>query len=199
MAVVADMQNPATVDKAVTRVMESVIGPVADFQKDRQAERAERETRIAIQAAETFAQGTPEWYPSEHNKQTLVRYMQTQGLDPRNSESYRRAFEDLTAAELLQAKPEGETSTDEPADEGRNAPTPTPRKAPTRSSTSIRQSDISGTPPRPTGTRLKYSREQLAKLSASDYKRLMQSDRQELERCEAYYAKTPPAAARQAS
>jgi len=183
---VADLQNPATVDKAVTRVMESVMGPVADFQK-------ERVTRTAIQAAEMFAERTPEWYPSDHNKETLVAYMQTRGLNPMNTMHYTQAFEQLRAAKLLQPRPtEADDANDEPeAETERNAPNANakPRTA-TRYSTSIRSSDISGRPPVPSGKpHLKYTREQLANLSAEEYKRLIQADRAELERCENYYAR----------
>lgn len=187
---VADLQNPATVEKAVTRVMESVVGPVADFQRDRE----DRNTRTAVQAAEMFAERTPEWYPSEHNKQTLVAYMKTQGLNPMDTMQYTQAFEALTAAQLLQERPEADDTNDEPeANEGRNAPNANAKpRTPTRYSTSIRSSDISGRPPVPSGKpHLKYTREQLRNLSAEQYKRLLQTDRAELERCEAYYAKTP--------
>jgi hypothetical protein len=190
MKTVAELSNPATVDKAVTRVMESVIGPVEDFKKDRESDRQQRQVRAAESAASQFFERTPDWHPSEHNKSTLARYVFAQRLDPTKVESYSQAFEDLTAAQLLQAKPDD--NNDEPAAEGRNAPeTPTPApKVPTRYSTSIRSSDISGRPPVPSGKpHLKYTREQLANLSAADYKRLIQTDRAELERCEQYYAK----------
>jgi hypothetical protein len=193
MKTVAELSNPATVDKAVTRVMESVIGPVDSFNRDREAERQQRQVRAAESAASQFFEQTPSWYPSEHNKATLARYVFAQRLDPTKVESYSQAFDDLNAAQLLQVKATNDN--DEPAaDEGRNAPeTPTPApKAPTRYSTSIRSSDISGRPPVPSGKpHLKYTREQLANLSAADYKRLIQTDRAELERCEQYYAKNP--------
>lgn len=191
---VAELTNPATVDKAVTRVIESVVGPVQEFRQDRQADREERETRSAVSAAETFARQTPDWYPSDYNKGVLVNFMRTQGLSPTNPQHYTQAFESLSAAQLLQARPEAQTTTIEPpAEEGRNAPTPTPKPtAPTRFSTSIRSSDISGSAPGPKTTpRLKYTREQLRNISASEYKRLMQTDRAELERCEDYYVKNP--------
>jgi len=193
MQTVADLANPSTVEKGITRVLESVVGPVADLRQDREESRAERETRAAVDAAKAFADHTPEWHPSDWNKERLVRYMQTQGLDPTREASYTQAFEDLSAAQLLQARPaEATTTTDEPADEGRNAPTPTPPPTPTRFSTSIRQSDISGSAPRPT-TRLKYSREQLANMSAANYKRLLTTD-PELSRCVDHYARQDAAA-----
>jgi hypothetical protein len=192
MQTVADLSNPATVDKGVTRVLESVIGPVDGF-------REREQVRAAEMAASQFFERTPDWYPSDHNKKTLARYVFAQRLDPTRVESYTQAFEYLTEAQLLQVKPpEADNDNDEPeAAEGRNAPvTPTPTqpapKTPTRFSTSIRSSDISGRAPEPSGKpRLKYTREQLENLSASDYKRLIQTDRAELERCENYYAKNP--------
>jgi hypothetical protein len=187
MQTVADLANPATVDKAITRIVEREVGPLAELRQDRDEDRADRQTRAATEAARKFADTTPEWYPSEYNKTTLVRYMQTQGLDPLQEASYIQAFEDLSAAELLQLKPSAaQPSTDETTTEGRNAPTPMQPPTPTRFSTSIRQSDISGSPPRPT-TRLKYTREQLANMNAAAYRRLLESD-PELIRCVDYYA-----------
>lgn len=187
MQTVADLANPATVEKGITRVIETLIAPVDELRQDREEDRAERQTRVAVEAAKRFADHTPEWYPSDYNKEKLVRYMQTQGLDPATEASYTQAFEELTAAELLQPKPsEAPTPTEETTTEERNVPPPTQPPTPTRFSTSIRQSDISGSPPRPS-TRLKYSREQLAGMSAANYKRLLTTD-PELSRCVDYYA-----------
>jgi hypothetical protein len=188
MQTVADLANPATVDRAVTRVMESVIGPVEGMREDRAQERAERETRDAVEAAKQFAEATPDWYPSQHNKNTLVGYMQRMGLNASNTQDYTTAFEELTAAHLLQIKPAEDDETEPPAQrQERTAPTPAAApKAPTRYSTGVRQSDISGTPPRPT-TRLKYTREQIARMGAAAYKQAMLSD-PELSRSVEYYA-----------
>jgi hypothetical protein len=191
---VADLQNPATVDSAVTRVMESVIGPVSEVRDNNAAGRVERDTKTAMKAAEMFVERTPEWYNSAHNKETLVQYVKAQGLNPLDTNTYTTAFEALSAAQLLQSKPaeSDDDNHESEASEGRNAPDANARpKTPTRYSTSIRSSDISGRAPVPSGKpHLKYTREQLQTLSAADYKRLMQTDRAELERCEAYYAKT---------
>ena len=199
LATVADLQNPATVDQAATRLVESVLGPVSEFQRDRQSDRMERITRQAVQAAETFADNTPEWYASDHNKQLVADYVRTQGLNPTEVQSYATAFERLTAANLLQQRPpDSETDNDEPELEGRNAPSANAKpRTPTRYSTSVRPSDISGRPPVPSGKpHLKYTREQLDNMSSARMRELMQTDRAELERCINYYAKTP---ARQAS
>jgi hypothetical protein len=188
MQTVADLNNPATVDRAVTRVMESVIGPVEGLREDREQERAERETRGAVEAAKQFAEGTPDWYPSQHNKNTLVGYMQRMGLNANSTQDYTTAFEELTAAHLLQIKPAEDDETEPPAQrQERTAPTPAAApKAPTRYSTGVRQSDISGSAPRPT-TRLKYTREQIAKMGAATYKQAMLSD-PELGRSVEFYA-----------
>lgn len=184
---VTELNNPATVDRAVTRVIESVVGPVNELRQDRADASAERQTRAAITAAEAFANRTPDWYPSDRNKNKLVRFLQTQGLDPTKTENYTLAFEELSTAQLLEPIPtELNNDNDETEAEGRNAPTPTQRPTPSRFSTSIRSADISGSAPRPT-VRLKYTREQIANMSASTYKRLMQSD-QELSRCVEHYA-----------
>ena len=170
MQAVSDLSNPATVDKAMTRVMESVIGPVDRFQRDREAERAERIERAAISAVEEFCSLTPAYFPSDFNNSTLVGYMQRMGFDPSAVSSYQRAFADLAGAKLLQPKPEQAPDDDEPPPDlpERNTPNPS-RQAPTRYSTGVRSSDISGTPPVPT-RRLKFSREQIANMSAAEYK-----------------------------
>jgi hypothetical protein len=183
---VTELNNPATVDRAVTRVIESVVGPVSELRQERADASVERQTRAAVTAAEAFANRTPDWYPSDFNKNALVRFLQTRGLDPTKTENYTLAFEELSAAQLLQPIPAEPNLNDETEAEGRNAPTPTQRPTQTRFSTSIRQSDISGTAPKPT-VRLKYTREQIANMSASTYKRLMQSE-PELTRCVEYYA-----------
>jgi hypothetical protein len=194
---VAELQNPATVDKGVTRVLESVMGPMEEERQRRQRETARAMTESAVQAASAFYERTPEWYPSEHNKTTLTEYMKRMRLEP-TLENFTRSFEELSAAKLLQPIPaEGspeeveseEDDTERNAHGQRNAPAATPKpKTPSRVSTGITQRDISGSPPRPT-TRLKYSREQLANMSKEDYKQIMLTDRLELERCENFYAR----------
>lgn len=195
MQVAADITNPGAVDTAVTRVIESVIGPVKELQRDRAAEREERAERAAVAAVNAFMAQTPEYYRTPHNNQLLVEYMKTYRLDNSKVESYTHAFERLSAVPgLLQVAPLEDETTTEVTRNGPEPTAPTPRAAPTstRFSTSVRSSDISGRAPEPNRTpRLKYTREQLQNLSASEYKRLMQTDGKELARCEDYYAKTP--------
>jgi hypothetical protein len=197
MQVVADIGDPATVDKAITRVIESTLGPVESLRQSAEnapAEREERHTRLAVETAESFTEETPDWYPSEFNKNALVNFMRTQGMSPINRDHYTQAFEELRAAGLLQRKPEEDDEnpeSEESQQPERTAPTQTASpKTPTRISTGIRSSDVSGERPRPT-TRLKYSREQLANMGKAQYKTLMQTDGAELARCEDYYAKHP--------
>lgn len=187
MQAVADLSNPATVDKAVTRVMESVIGPVDQFQRDREAERVERIERAAVAAVEEFCSLTPAYLPSDYNNNTLVGYMSRLGLDPTSVASYQRAWNELSGAKLLQPKSEQAPDDDEPTlDLHRpNAENP-PRPAPTRYSTGVRSSDISGSPPVPT-RRLKFSREQIANMSAAEYKRNMSDP--EFTRAVEFYSK----------
>lgn len=174
MQVVADLNNPATVDKAVGRVMESVIGPLDQFQQDRDAERAERALRAQVAAAELFAETTPEWYQSDHNCETLANFIVSRGGDLGNVEHYRQAFVTLSKAQLLQPKPSDAQPPAEPPTEPqeRNAPTLGAPRATTGYSTGIRSSDISGSPPVPV-KRLKFSREQIEHMSAETYKRNM--------------------------
>jgi hypothetical protein len=174
MQVVADLSNPATVDKAVGRVMESVIGPLDQFQQDRDAERAERVLRAQVEAAQLFAETTPEWYQSDHNCETLANFIVSRGGDLANVDHYRQGFATLSKAQLLQPKPDESQSSTEPPTEPqeRNAPTLRAQRATTGYSTGVRSSDISGTPPIPV-KRLKFSREQIANMSAETYRRNM--------------------------
>ncbi|HTH42899.1 MAG TPA: hypothetical protein VL498_07025 [Terracidiphilus sp.] len=204
MTAVAELNDPATVDRAVTRIIESQVGPMENLRQATEnapADREERISRAAIAAATQFAEETPEWFPSEHNKNTLVRYMRTQGMNPTNLAHYKQAFEELTAAQLLQPKPEEEDETEtqppEPQPE-RNAPAPAPPKTPTRISTSVRPSQFSGQPPAKPTNRMKYSREQIAKMSAPTMKRLMTTD-PEFVRCSEFYAQQDNKPKRRAS
>jgi hypothetical protein len=117
--------------------------------------------------------------------------MQNMGLSPLKSENFTRAFEALKAAGLLQLKPTNTGDDNEPEanQPERIAPIPPAQKAPQRISTGIRSSDLSGQPPRPS-TRLKYSREQIANMSAATYKTLLTTD-PELARCVEWYEKQP--------
>lgn len=185
MQIVADLDNPATVDRAITRVVESQTG--VSMEDQRAARRLDEETNAAM----LWAQSNPEWFDSEHNKWTLVRYMKTQGWDLANPAHYTKAFEDLSAAKLLQTKPQGEpeeVELEEVETSGqRNAPVPERvTQAPSRRSTGVTSRDISGLPPRPS-TRLRYTREQINDMSVSDYKNAMLSD-PEFSRCVEYYA-----------
>lgn len=191
MQTVAELSNPATVDTAIMRVVEKGFGPAEETRADRIAEREERETRQAVQAAQSFADSTPDWHPSEYNRNILVNRMRLLGLSPTNREHYTRAFEELKAAGLLQPKPDEEQDDNNEPGQSSERTAPTKPKAPARYSTGVRQSDISGEPPRTTPVRLKYTREQLAKMSSEQYKNLIHTDRKELERCEAYYASNP--------
>lgn len=191
MQAVADLNDPASVDKGVARVVESVIGPIETIRADRERERQERETQAAIAAAESFAGETPDWYPSEYNKTKLVGFMRTQGLNPASRAHYTQAFEELSAAGLLQKAPRNQDDNPEetePAAERIAPATPAP-KPPTRISTGIRSQDVSGSAPRP-GLKPKYTREQIANMSAATYKRLMTTD-PELARSEEFYARQP--------
>lgn len=195
MTTVAELQDPATVDQAFSRLHQAATGETPEEQRDRRKrEEEDNYNRVATDTALQFARDTPEYVMTQHNANTMVAYMRLHGMDLTNIENFQQAFDHLSAEKLLQREaPGSETQTEEEEDEvtERNAPTPkAPPKPPARISTGIQQRDISGTPPRPT-TRLKYSREQLDQMSPQTYKQLMLTDRAELEKCEAYYAKRP--------
>src|SRR5215469_3146373 len=181
MQTVSDLTNPATVDRGVIRVVESQIGPMSQFNADRME-------RAAIEAAEIFAAETPEWYPSDHNKETLVNFVRTQHLDPTSVATYQQAFHRLTAVKLLQPKPVEAPSETEPSGEQqeRNAPTLQPRVAPARYSTGIRSQDVSGAAPTPS-KRLKWTRAEIDNMSPATYRSHMADP--EFQRAVEFYSK----------
>lgn len=195
---VTELDNPATVDTAITRVVESQIGPLSEFrERQNRQDATDLERRVAEVAAQ-WASDEPEWYGSLHNQNAMVKYIELNcgeaGLAIRGN--YDRAFAELSALGLLQTRPasEGEPPLEsEESDLNRNGSAPkavVPKTPPARISTGVTSRDISGVPPRP-GTRLKYSREQLAAMGAAEYKSLMMSDGAELLKCEKYYAEHP--------
>lgn len=192
---VAELSNPATVDTAVLRVVESAMGPLADERARRQEEDADRYNRRIVETVNQFMAETPQWVSSDHNNQVLAGYMQSSGMDPLNRAHYDQAFEYLTSIGLLKLEPtEGEPSAEsEETDLEPNAPAPKAvvHRPPTRISTGVTSRDISGVPPRPNATRLKYSRDQLMNMGPEEYKKLMFSDGQELLRCEQWYTAHP--------
>lgn len=190
MTTVAELNNPATVDRAVTRVMESVLGPVETLRENSAADREDREAREAANAARTFAEQTPDWHPSEHNKLTLMHYMEARGWSASDPRRYTQAFEALAAAQLLQPRPQEQNDNSEPsaAQPERNAPAPAPPQRPARYSSGVRSSEMSGMPPASaTNPRLKYTREQIAKMSAATYKQKLLTD-PEFVKASEYYA-----------
>jgi hypothetical protein len=184
MQTVADLTNPAQVVEGVTRVVESVIGPVDAIPQERLG-RAQEAAALAF-----YEEMEPNgWHASQYNKVKLLRHMISQGFDLTQVADWKRAYAELAGAKLLEEKP-AETQDFDEVEDGlhrRNAENPAP-KTPTRYSTGVRQSDISGTPPMPS-KRLKYSKEQIRDMSASTYKRLMLSD-PEFSRCVEFHART---------
>src|SRR5215472_5922810 len=86
MQTVAELSNPATVDTAIMRVVEKGFGPADEVRGDRIAEREDRETRQAVNAAQSFADETPDWYASDYNRNILVNRMRLLGLSAVNRE-----------------------------------------------------------------------------------------------------------------
>src|ERR1700685_3280435 len=79
--VAADITDPAKTDKAVTRIIESVVGPVSELRTSITEGREQRGIERATAAATKFQTSTPDWYPSDFNKRTLTGYMKAQNMD----------------------------------------------------------------------------------------------------------------------
>lgn len=183
METVSDLTNPAKAPEAIVKVVESRIG--------RSLDQMAADNLLAAQtaAAEAFTAQTPDWPDTEYNRRKMVSHMRSQGYDLANIEHYKRAYAELSAAQLLQPAQAPAQDGNAPEDglHQPNAENPAPPRPQRRFSTGIRSSDVSGSAPMPT-KRLKYTREQTTNISAAEYKRLMLSD-PEFSRCVEFYSK----------
>lgn len=174
MQVSVDITDPNKSAQAISRVVESVVGPVEVIREAVNKIDEEEEAREAGQAAELFAASTPEWYPSDYNKGVLVKYMQTQNLAPTVT-NFEIAFDNLRSAGLLQPRPQEEAPPEEeprPNGHGKHPPQ-TVRPRGTLTATSIRASDTSGGP-RP--SRPRYTRAEIENMPARVYKEKLTSE-----------------------
>jgi hypothetical protein len=175
MKVASDITDPAKADGAITRVVESVIGPVESIREAVNKLDDDDEAREGEAAAQSFSAATPDWYPSDHNKGVLVKFMQTKGYAPTSSKNFSIAFDELREAGLLQSRPADPPPNgqeDEPPPE-RIASQPVSRPRGTLV-TGVRASDTSGTGPR--APRPKYTREDIEKMGTATYKQKLQSE-----------------------
>jgi hypothetical protein len=170
-------------------VVESVTGITVDqLKQNTQQQEEDRAVERATATAKQWAENEPDWFNSPHNNQTLVRYMDTMGLNPEQTASYQTAFRELRAAGLLQPRPEddNENQPETPPGPERIARVPNGANGKPRvTATGFRSSDISGAPPR-ASTRVKYTPEQIARLGVTEYKHLMLTDPEFVKAAEAY-------------
>jgi hypothetical protein len=173
MKAASDITDPAKADAAVTRIVESVIGPADAIREAVNKMDDDNEAQEAEGAAAAFATATPEWYPSAHNKAVLVKFMQTNGYAPTSSKNFSIAFDELKEAGLLQSRPADDGQEDEQQPPERIAPQPVTRPRGTLV-TGVRASDTSNTGPR--APRPKYTREDIEKMGRATYRQKLESE-----------------------
>lgn len=164
MQLAHDISDPAKSDAAVERILLSKginLAEVGELV-------AERKQRQAAEAAEVeagrFAAETPDWHPTDHNKLTLVNFMQSQGMQP-TAENFIAAFERLRGVGLLQAKPVEESQLNRPATEPERI-SPASTRPRTTLSTGVRTSMGSATPPNQ--GRPRYTKRDLDKMTLAE-------------------------------
>jgi hypothetical protein len=177
MTIAAEITDPHKSAQAITRVVESVVGPVEVIREAVNKMDDEEEAREAHDAAALFASSTPDWYPSQYNIETLANYMRYNNYAPTSS-NFEIAYGHLRAANLLQSRPpesdEEEQTEEPPKPNGHGGKPPqTVRPRGTLTATSIRASDTSGSP-RP--ARPKYTRAQIDGMSAATFKEKMNNE-----------------------
>jgi hypothetical protein len=185
LGAVADLQDPNKADKAITRIVEATVGPVEAIREA--IDKTEDEEAAAEAAAETkaFVDATPEWYPTDYNKQTLVNYMAANSIAP-TRKNFSICFSKLLDAGLLQRKP-AETGVEPEPEPGANGkpngsglphdgglpPAPRTRPRGTLVTTGIRAEDTSGSPrpPRP-----RYTKDDIEKMPNALYRQKLDSE-----------------------
>jgi hypothetical protein len=184
--VAQDLMNPATAPEAITKVVEAAMGASLDKVRDVLSEQQVEEYASAGQkAAFEFTQENPEYFICDYNRDTMVGYMKSQGMDPRSKKNYQIAYERLANSGLLIAKP---ATTPQPADgalppqpaspeQPGVLPTPTVTTRPRGvvSSSGIRAGDSSSTPT-PRKPAPKYTREQIDSMGSEEYKAKLQGE-----------------------
>jgi len=173
LTVATDVTDPNRAPEAIVRVVESVVGPIKNLRETVQRQEEDADAAEAAAAATEFKGSTPDWYPTEHNKQLLWDYMTTRGY-AFTARNFGIAWDALKGAKLAQFRQEEVP----PSTEEETPPTPriangsgngsTNRPRGTLTTTGIRSGDATGSGPRP--ARSKYSKEDIAKMSRDTYK-----------------------------
>lgn len=165
LKVVADMANPATVEEAITTVVESRIGRSLDSiaEEDKANAKAEEE-RAAVAAFRQFQSENEEYVNTDYNRKVLVKYMRNMNYPP-TLHNFGLAFEELFSQGLMTKKPAAETQPD-----ASQEPIPPVR---TESSSSLRSSDApsGGVPPaRP--RKKTWTKQELVEMPRAEYNKL---------------------------
>lgn len=176
MQAVADLADPNKTDAAVTRIVESRLGPIEGIREVINKSAEAEDARLSAQAAGAFAAETPDWWPSPHNKATLWNHMESNGM-AKTRRNFGIAFDQLKSAGLVQMKPDDDNSSSEPDGGSARIATerPTTRQPRASFSTSIRSQDSSGEGG-PRKTRPKFTRQDIEQMPAAEYKRRLETD-----------------------
>ena len=172
MQLARDISDPAKSDAAVDRILAAKgvkLSEVAELIAERNLRKREI---AATEAAGKFEAETPDWIATSHNKQTLVNYMQAQGMEP-TLPNFHTAFANLTAAGLLQLEaPQPPPATPEPAKEPERI-SPVTTRPRTTLSTGVRSGTGS---PSLAQSRPKYTKRDIDNMDLDEYQRRFNSE-----------------------
>ncbi len=172
MQLAHDISDPDRSDAAVERILAAKgvrLNEVSELIAERNLR---RRSEAAIEAAAKFEVETPDWIATAHNKQTLVNYMQAQGMQP-TLPNFHTAFENLRTAGLLQLETEEPTpATPEPAKEPERI-SPVTTRPRTTLSTGVRAGNGS---PAPAQSRPRYTKRDLDNMELDEYQRRYTSE-----------------------
>lgn len=182
MAVTADLSNPAKAPQAIVRLFESQTGlSVEQMQLQRFAE-----------IASAWQQQHPEFYDHPTNQKLLVdnARMRAGGLHNITNQVLEQVYQELQAGGFFIEAAQTTNRTPDVQPEENPAPrTSRPRGA--TFATSYRANALSGATATAANPRLKYTREQMDRMTLSEQRRLIESRDPEYKRAFDFYFPQP--------
>jgi len=167
--VAEDITDPDKVESAVSTVVEAHIGAPLPVVRERINELSEDEqAATAAEETKAFLRENPDFFPTPHNNQTLLRFMELNRMDPTRN-NFAKAFIDLREANLLTPRPKPSTEPPpQPSPQDGIRPGTRPRGT---SSTGLRNGDSGATPAaRSNEPAPKYTKIEILSMGDATYK-----------------------------
>ena len=166
-----DLQDPAKADEAVTRLVESKIGPLDEIAR-RENERLEREQEErALAETHKFVAENPDWYPTAKNKTEVFNYIEHNQLAI-TANNMSIAWDLLKRSGNADLKPATPPSQEEPP--APNGDGTRPRLA--AFSTGLREGEITNGPPAARRVKYSWNTEPLRSMSGKEYERRLKEE-----------------------